>query len=96
MDESTEGQAQRRLDIAMQKADRTRRFTELAETYGEMITNTGGNAPMDLVNRLENDGQRLAHTNIIVYTMAMTVEAQLSLLDRLQAAGMLAGATPGA
>ena len=94
--EDTNDQAQRRLDIAMQKADRTRRFTELAETYGEMITNTGGNAPMDLVSRLENDGQRLAHTNIVVYTMAMTVEAQLNLLDRLQAAGMLTGATPGA
>lgn len=96
MDEITPDQAQRRLDAAVAKADRTRRFTELAETYGDMITNTGGNAPMDLVNRLESDGQRLAHTNIVVYTMAMAVEAQLNLLDRLQSAGMLAGATPGA
>ncbi|GAA3751609.1 hypothetical protein [Micromonospora maritima] len=60
------------------------------EQYRDLIGNTGGNTVEDLLYRLETT-ERLAFTNIVVFTMATDVKAQVGLLYRLRQAGMLRG-----
>lgn len=64
------------------------KMPEELEPYRKYITNTGGNEVEDLMNRLEND-KNLSQSNIIVFSMAMCVSDQVSLLERLHKSGLL-------
>lgn len=62
--------------------------------YGDLLTNTGGNEPADLLQRMqtpgkEPNGNRLASTNIVVFTLAVGIASQLSLLRSLERAGLI-------
>lgn len=61
---------------------------EWMESYREHIVNTGGNEVEDLIHRL-NTEQRLAATNFPVFTLAVAVKSQVSLLKALHANEML-------
>lgn len=56
--------------------------------YESLIAGDGGNGVTDLMNRLRTQ-KNLAFTNIIVFTMACEVSAQVGLLHRLRNAGLL-------
>ena len=60
---------------------------ELLKYYPDMIGNTGGNDPLALVKRLDEPG--LLTTNVVVYVMAVSVESQFQLLERLDDMGFL-------
>lgn len=61
---------------------------EWMKTYEDQIVGHGGNGVTDLMNRLRTQ-KNLAFTNIIVFTMACEVAAQVALLYRLKNAGLL-------
>jgi len=61
---------------------------EIVAKYGHLINNTGGNDPLELVKRLEEP--RLMSTNVVVFTLAVAVEGQIALLQRLDKEGLLA------
>ena len=61
---------------------------EWMEPYREVIAGHGGNGVDDLMNRLQTQ-PNLSRTNIIVFTMACEVAAQVSLLHRLHVQGLL-------
>jgi hypothetical protein len=62
----------------------------LVEKWGGFLQNTGGNDPLDLLNDLQNrDNIHFAATNIVRFTLAASVGAQLTLLARLETAGLL-------
>jgi hypothetical protein len=61
---------------------------DLVSRYGEHLNNTGGNDPLDLLNDLATK-KNLASTNIIVFTLAVSVSSQVSLLRALDEAGLL-------
>lgn len=58
------------------------------EKYGHLMNNTGGNEPLELLRRL-NDDDRLMSTNIVVATLAMGIHAQVQLLKTLEKNGLL-------
>ncbi len=60
---------------------------EWFEHYREHVGETGGNPIEDLLVRLRED--RIAFTNLPVFTMGVMVKAQLDLLARLREAGEL-------
>lgn len=74
---------------------------DLIERYGELLTNTGGNDPAELLQDLQRPGtdakpNRLMSTNVVRFVLAVSVQSQLALLAGLQREGMLAHATvPG-
>jgi hypothetical protein len=51
--------------------------------YESSFQNTGGNTVEDLMNRLLQE-RNLAASNIIVFTMAASISAQVDLLHRLR------------
>jgi hypothetical protein len=55
------------------------------EPYRGQIGNTGGNAVEDLIDRLATD-QYLSKTNFPVFVLAVAVESQVHLLERLRKA----------
>lgn len=59
----------------------------------DLIAGHGGNGVIDLMCRFR-DEKNLAFTNIVVFTMACEVSAQVGLLHRLRDAGLLADAPP--
>lgn len=60
----------------------------LIEKYRSFITNTGGNDPEDLLQRLQGPGgEKLAQSNIIVWAMAYDIKGQVALLNRLEGSG---------
>lgn len=58
------------------------------EPYRKLIYNTGGNTIEDLMSRYHND-KNIAATNLIVFTMAASIEAQIFLLLQLRKEGLL-------
>lgn len=58
------------------------------EKYGELLNNTGGNPPAELLEDLRDD-ERMFSTNIVRYLLAMAVKSQVTLILRLQAEGLL-------
>jgi hypothetical protein len=64
------------------------KFPEHLEKYRPLISNTGGNSVENLLDRLKNE-EGLAFSNIVVFTMAISVECQISLLARLYKEGLL-------
>lgn len=59
---------------------------EWMREYEPLIGSHGGNGVTDLMNRLRTQ-PNLARTNIIVFTMACEVAAQVGILHRLREAG---------
>lgn len=64
------------------------RTERIAATYGEHLVNTGGNDPLDLLHRLETEKNLLA-TNLPVAMLAISVSSQISMIKRLENAGLL-------
>ena len=62
---------------------------ELVKEYGHLLNHTGGNEPIALAERLQKE-PRLSFTNLPVYTMAVAMESQFSLLEALDDLGRLA------
>lgn len=63
---------------------------EICREYGRLLTNTGGNPPEELLEDLSDPANtRFAATNVVRFTLAVAVEAQVSLIARLQEAGLL-------
>ena len=58
------------------------------ERYRDLIYNTGGNTVEDLINRLRKH-DNLIVTNFPVWSLAVAVESQIILLQRLHAGGLL-------
>lgn len=56
--------------------------------YLDLLNNTGGNDPQNLLDRLNNE-DRLMHTNVVVAVLASMCQAQLTLLLRLKEEGLL-------
>lgn len=72
---------------------------EIIERYGDMLHNTGGNDPRDLLQRYQRPDtpgrpNRLASTNVVVFTLAVGVAGQIALLSNLERKGRL-GVRPG-
>lgn len=59
------------------------------EQYRDLIQDTGGNTVEDLLHRLATT-PKLAFSNIIVFSMALSVKAQVDLLRRLHHQDLLA------
>jgi hypothetical protein len=62
---------------------------EVIETYGHLFNNTGGNDPLDLLNRFNEPGSTIARTNFVVFTLATAVHAQVLLIVTLVKKGLL-------
>lgn len=67
---------------------------ELVARYGQLLTNTGGNDPLDLLQDLQRPGtddqpNRLMTTNVVRFLLAASINAQLSLLARLERDGLV-------
>lgn len=79
----------------MRKVEKVEPFAvpDWMESYRDLIGETGGNTVEELMNRLRNE-PNLAATNIFVAGMALCVNAQIQLLHRLHAAGLLAERLP--
>ena len=56
---------------------------EVLEEFGEMLANTGGNDPADLIHRLRTE-KHLMVTNVVVFTLATAVMSQVDLIQRLK------------
>lgn len=61
---------------------------EWMERYREYIGNTGGNSVEELLDRLANESG-LMKTNFPVAVLAIAVESQVDLLERMHRAGLL-------
>ncbi len=72
----------------MPNPDITPRQAELIARYGHLLNNTGGNDPADLLHDLKTS-KNLAATNIVVFTLAASVQSQLTLLGTLESQGLL-------
>lgn len=59
------------------------------EPYRQMIVNTGGNTVEELIDALRTN-PRLSFSNIILFELAVAVQSQISLLQQLRKAGVLA------
>lgn len=56
--------------------------------YLDLLNNTGGNKPEDLLRRLDTE-EHLMQTNVVVAVLASMCEAQVGLLRRLHEEGLL-------
>lgn len=61
---------------------------DLIDRYGALLINTGGNDPRDMMQRLANE-ERMASTNIVMFTLCVAVKTQLDLLALMDEKGML-------
>lgn len=61
---------------------------QLIARYGELLVNTGGNDPAELLHRLDTE-KYLAATNGPLFVLATAVRSQLQLLARLHQANLL-------
>lgn len=52
----------------------------IIDRFEEKLNNTGGNDPRDLLNDFNTPNSRLMTTNIVRFTLAMGVYAQVTLL----------------
>lgn len=57
------------------------RFVELATKYGELLVNTGGNDPVELVADLDLD-KHMMTTNVVRFVLAVGVQSQLLVLGK--------------
>lgn len=64
------------------------RTVKIVEKYGHLLTNTGGNEPIDLLRQL-NTNDRLMSVNVVVFVLAVGVQSQIGLLARLEKEGLL-------
>ena len=58
------------------------------QPYRDLISDHGGNEPEELLWRLEHE-KNLTHTNIVVFSLAIMVQAQVSLIHRMVLKGIL-------
>lgn len=56
-------------------------YVELAEKYGQLLVNTGGNDPLELVADLDLD-KNMMTTNVIRFVLAVGVQSQLLVLGK--------------
>lgn len=61
---------------------------EIVARFGHLLNNTGGNPPLELLSRLDSE-ERLAFSNLFVFTIAAGVRAQVDLLKHLDVLGLL-------
>ena len=61
----------------------------LIEKYREHFHNTGGNDPADLLNDLYGKDEHMMSTNIVRFTLAVSIQSQMGLLRRLEDQGLL-------
>lgn len=61
---------------------------EIVEKYGHLLTNTGGNDPLELVGDLDTD-KYMMQTNVVRFVLATAVLSQISLLKRMHEEGLL-------
>jgi hypothetical protein len=60
----------------------------IVAAYGDLLNNTGGNDPLDLLNDLQRPGtderpNRLMSVNVVRFSLALGVSCQVSLLRTL-------------
>lgn len=68
----------------------TTRERELCGKYGHLLTNTGGNDPLELLDDLNDPTYKnFASTNLPRFVLAASVSAQIGLLMRLERDGRL-------
>lgn len=61
---------------------------EIVKRFGSLFNNTGGNDPLDLLNDFQKPSpNNLMRTNIVRFTLAMAVKAQVGLIATLQEEG---------
>lgn len=58
--------------------------------YGDLLVETGGNDPRDLLNDFQKPSpNNLMAVNIVRFTLAMGVRTQVAVIQKLQDAGLL-------
>ena len=68
----------------------TDRERELVEKYGDLLNNTGGNDPLDLLNDFNKpQPNNLMAVNVVRFVLAMAVHSQIVLLGTLEREGRL-------
>lgn len=77
-------------EAAERKAAGVWEMPDWMEPYRDFIGETGGNSVEDLLHRLKTTEQ-LAFTNLPVFALAISVQAQVTMLARLHEAGLLRG-----
>lgn len=73
---------------------------DICARFGHLLTNTGGNDPVDLLQDMQRPGtdarpNRLASTNVVRFTLAVGVQSQVWLLQRLEREGLLTASICG-
>lgn len=63
-------------------------LSDNVKPFRKYIRDHGGNDPEVLLARLDNE-MNLSLTNIFVFTLAVQVDAQVRLIERLLASGLL-------
>lgn len=61
---------------------------DVLEQYGDLLNNTGGNDPRDLLEDFLVD-ERMASANVVRFTLAVAVGSQVQLLAALMEAGLI-------
>lgn len=56
-------------------------YVELAAKYGDLLVNTGGNDPLELVADLDLD-KNMMTTNVVRFVLAVGVQSQLLVLSK--------------
>lgn len=68
----------------------------IIDSFEDVISETGGNDPRDLLNDyMRPMPNNLMQTNIVRFTLAVAVSAQVRLLSRLEFGGFLAHKVQG-
>ena len=63
---------------------------EIVKKYGDLLNNTGGNDPLDLLNDFQSaTGGRMINTNLPRWSLAMGVYCQVHLLECLERHGLI-------
>jgi len=57
------------------------KYVGLAEKYGDLLVNTGGNDPLELVADLDLD-KNMMRTNVVRFVLAVGVQSQLLVLSK--------------
>lgn len=68
----------------------TAKERETIKRYGHLFNNTGGNDPMDLLNDFNKPSpNNLMRVNIVRFTLAMAVHAQVGIIRTLHDEGII-------
>ena len=65
----------------------------LIDQFGDILVNTGGNDPRDLISDLATD-KNMMSTNIVRFILAAGVSSQVALLERMEKEALLLPKTP--